>query len=70
MLKAYKDKREEDHDHAAWIMYHGALLARMKTMPPLKQFLSGKKPVKILDETAIMAHLKAYQKRYETECQS
>lgn len=44
-------------------MWHGAVLHRIEKMPPLTDFLAGKKPSKGIDEHAIMARLKAYQKR-------
>lgn len=46
-------------------MWHGAMLQRCQKLPPLQDFLSSKKPVKGIDERAIMARLKAYQKRRE-----
>jgi hypothetical protein len=72
IVKAYIEKKEEDHDHDAWIMWHGAILPKLKTMPDLKDFLSSakKKQVQKIDEHAILARLKAYQKRVEQECQS
>lgn len=33
--KAIKAERE----HATWCMWHGAVLARMQTIPPLERFL-------------------------------
>jgi hypothetical protein len=61
----------ENKDFQSWLMWHGALLPKLKKMPELKEFLSSnKKQVKKIDEVAILARLKAYQKRVETECQS
>ena len=65
-VNAYSKKEENDHDHAAWIMYHGAALTRVKKMPELKQFLSSAKvqtPSQGINERAILERLKAYSKR-------
>ena len=71
IFKTFSKTKEEEHDHSAWIMWHGALLPKLKKMPELKIFLSSdKKQVKRIDEVAIMARLKAYQKRVKEECQS
>ena len=56
---------EIEHDHKAWVMWHGVALQRMKKMPPLKDYMAGNKPVQGIDENAIMARLRAYQKRVE-----
>lgn len=49
-------------------MWHGAALIRsQKKMPPLKQFMSGKKQVKGIDECAIIDRLKAYNIRIAKE---
>jgi hypothetical protein len=62
-VEAYSKKQEQEHDHKAWLMWHGAVLGRVQKMPPLSDFTSGKKNVKRIDEHAIIARLKAYQKR-------
>lgn len=64
-VDAYIKKQEQEHDHRVWIMWHGEAIRRMKKLPPLSDFMSGKKPVKGIDEAAIIARLKAYQKRVE-----
>lgn len=51
------------------MMWHGALLGRIQNTPPLENFLTGKKPMNLIDEEAIMARLEAYQKRVD-ECLS
>lgn len=48
-------------------MWHGAAIGGMRKLPPLKQFLSKyKKPVKGIDEGAIIARLKAYQNKQDS----
>lgn len=64
-LKAYQEKKEAEHDSNVWFMWHSEAIARIKKLPPMNDFLSGKKPVKVIDENAIIARLKAYQKRVE-----
>jgi hypothetical protein len=66
-IDGFSDRKEQEHKHSAWIMYHGAALARASKMPPLTAFIEHKKPVKGIDEAAIMARLKAYKKRYAQE---
>lgn len=60
-LGAFSDKKKEDHDQSAWLMWHGAALERVDKLPPLSNFLSVKKVVKGIDEAAILARLKQYQ---------
>jgi len=48
-------------------MWHEAALRRCKDLPPLAEFMGDKKQVKGVDETAIMARLKAYSKRHKEE---
>ena len=60
-LGAYSEKLEQEHDHNVWIMWHGAVLHRVNKLPPMTDFLSGKKTSKGIDERAIMARLRAYQ---------
>lgn len=65
-VNGYAKKKENDHDHAAWIMYHGAALTRVKKLPELKQFLSSAKVQTTsqgINERAILERLKAYSKR-------
>ena len=64
-VDGFSKRTESEHDSKAWIMWHGAMLQRCQKLPPLQDFLSSKKPVKGIDEHAIMARLKAYQKRRE-----
>ena len=66
--KGYKRRKERDHDHAAWVMWHNALLSGVsgKKFPKLDMFMSNnKKSKKSVDESSIKAWLKAYSKRYE-----
>lgn len=66
LLEAYSDKEKQDFDVAVWLVWHGAYFERAKKLPRLKDFMQGsKKQSKGIDETAIMARLKAYQKRVE-----
>lgn len=62
-FRAYIRRKEAQHDHDAFMMYHGAVLARVKRMPPFKNYLSAslKKPKKGIDERDIIGRLKAYQ---------
>lgn len=62
-VEAYSDKMEDDHKQSVWLMYHGAIIPKMKKIPPLKDFLTPKKAVQGIDENAIMARLKAYNER-------
>ena len=63
-LEGYRMRREADHDQAAWMMWHGAVLQRVKKIPALDEFLAGKKKrVNTIDEAAILTRLKAYNKR-------
>ena len=74
-IEAAGKRREDEHDHASWIMWHGAVLSRWPTgkkakkFPDLKKFLSGalnhKKHIPRIDENAIMAQLKAYSREYK-----
>lgn len=67
-IDAHKQRLEIEHDNAAWAMWHGAVLTRIESIPPLTDFLSGKKKqVSRVDERAIMARLKAYSARYGKE---
>jgi hypothetical protein len=56
-------RQRHQHNHDAWMMYHGAALSQpLKKRPPLDAYLvAGKKTVKPIDEAAIMSQLKAYQ---------
>jgi len=64
-LEAAGERRDEAHNSAAFMMWHGALLTRSKEILPLKRFLANaKKPVNRIDENAIIARLKAYQDNY------
>lgn len=67
LVDAAVERRDSDHDRQAWFMWHQAALGGLKKLPPLKQFLSKyKKPVKGIDEGAIMARLKAYQEQRDS----
>ena len=64
---------ELEHDTAAWMMWHNALLSNAdpKKFPKFEQFkYRSEKPVKNLDENAIMNWLKSYSERYKKECKS
>jgi hypothetical protein len=63
------DKRwEANHNHDAWLMWHGAALNRTsKKFPPLNDFMAGKKPVQGINENAIMTRLRQYKARFERE---
>lgn len=49
-------------------MWNGAALQRAKKMAPLRDFLSSKKQVNGIDDSAIMERLRAYSER--VKCQS
>lgn len=69
-LEGYRSRKNKEHDSAAWMMWHNALLsgASGKNFPKLEKFMSSyKKPSKSVDEGAIMGWLKAYSKRYKKE---
>ena len=68
-MKAHNKRRAEEHDRAAFFMWHTEALARHKKMPPLKSYLfeslvdkpDDKKGVKAIDENAIIGRLKGYK---------
>ncbi len=65
-IKSYSERKKNEYEQAAFIMWHGAVLARMdgKKFPPLSDFIKPiNKPLKQIDERAIIARLKAYNKR-------
>lgn len=63
-VDGYRERKEQDHDHAVWTAWQGAYFQRAKKMPPVKDyFSSSKKQVKKIDETGIITRLKAYQKK-------
>lgn len=62
-VSVYLKKHRASHENEMWIMWHGAVLPRMEKIPPLSVFLEPKKDKKKIDESAIIARLKAYQKR-------
>ncbi len=66
-LEGYNERRENEHNKDAWMMYHGALLTRVKEPPKLEKFLLGRKPVKGIDEDAILAAFRSYQDRRNRE---
>lgn len=67
-VEAYADAQISKHNQKVWFMWHGAALARVKEMPSIKKFFtSDKKQVKHIDETAIIARMKAYNQRLEND---
>lgn len=78
-VDAYQKMQDERHDHHVWLMYHVAVLTRWagkKPFPDIKKFLSetlkkevNKKPVKGLDEGAIMVWLKAAKEHHNAKAQ-
>jgi hypothetical protein len=65
-VESANKRRADEHDHAAWLMWHNAALPKMKEFKPLSAFLSSAhkpKAVTGIDEAAIMARMKAYNKR-------
>lgn len=79
ILKAHQTKKDSRWDEVAWFMYHLAVLFKTPaknfpknmdgfTAKALRSLASMKKKVKAIDETAIMARLRAYkQKRLEEQ---
>lgn len=69
-VKAHNKRRAEEHNRAAFFMWHKEALARHKKMPPLKNYLfetlteeepEVKKAVKNIDDNAIIGRLKGYK---------
>lgn len=63
-------RKQREHDSNAWMMWHNAILSGVspKKFPKLSQFLhSAKKPVKSLNENAIMDWLKGYSREYKKQ---
>jgi hypothetical protein len=66
VLDADADERKTRHELRAWHAWHTAVLGRVKKMPTLASLTAVKKEKrKGVDESALKAHLKAYQKRRE-----
>lgn len=65
----YAERLDSKHDHDAWMMYHGAVLTRVKKVPPLKNYLAAafKKPKKGIDENDIKARMRAHNRREESK---
>lgn len=68
-LEAHQDKVQEDRDHSAYLMWHGAMLGRAETLPPLKDYLIN--PIDEtepkIDEISIKARLMEYNKRVKND---
>lgn len=63
-MRGYEERERRQHDAAIWVGWHTAAFQKSKRLPPLKDYLSSsKKRMQGVDEDAIMARLKAYQKR-------
>jgi len=66
-MQAFQERWKMQHNHDAWMMWHGALLSiPVKGKPtPLKNFLvtDDKKEVKLIDESAILTRFKRYNER-------
>lgn len=67
-ISGYTKRKKSQNDFDTWLMWHGAVLQRAQKIPPLSEFIQEKKPIKKIDEAAIMARLKAYSRRFK-ECQ-
>ena len=57
------DLREAETESGIAYAWYNAAFTRAKKLVPLKEVLRKKEPVKVIDEHAIMARLKAYSKR-------
>jgi len=69
-VEGWQDGRREDHEKAVWLMWHAEALSRARKMPPMAEFLTAadRKPKKPgIDEAAIKARFRAYQKRLDNE---
>lgn len=54
-----------------WAVWHTAALPLFRKFPKFADFIKGqKKPVKVIDETAIIAQLKAHNARLKNDGQS
>lgn len=60
--ESFTEYNQKKQDHAAWLMWHGAVIPLMKKPPPLESFLS-KKGMQDNTENAIINQLRAYQAR-------
>lgn len=68
--EAHEENQKNDYNVAAFMMWNNACLSGRsgKHFPPLDQFLVGyKKPVNGVDESGIMARMKAYSTRFKKE---
>lgn len=67
-METAREKAIADHDRAVWFMWHAESLARAKKLPHMKAyFYKEKKTAATVDETAIMARLKAYNAQLEKQ---
>ncbi len=64
-MEAFEKKRDAERDYDLSIAWHIAAFGRAKKLPSLKEII--RKPKKGIDETEILARLKAYNKRLENE---
>lgn len=63
LIKERNERALENHNRQTWLMWHGAVLQRIEKIPPLDKFIAGKKPMRGINENAIINHLKAYQRK-------
>ena len=64
--EAYKKRKEEEHEHAVWIMWHAEALSRTEKLPSMKDLLAKQAKTSI-DEGSIKARLTAYNKRLDND---
>jgi hypothetical protein len=67
-IDGFKTKSEREHSEHRWLVWHGAALTRMKKMVDFHSFVGIKKnSSKKIDEGAIIARLKEYNRRLANE---
>lgn len=54
---AFQFKADQTFQYSGWIAWHTAALTRMKKMPPLKKFLTVKKPQTTQDQLKMVEAL-------------
>ena len=62
-IEAYTASEEDSFKKATWQTWHCAVLGRIKHIPSLGEMLGVKKQVQGIDKNAIIAYVKAHNKR-------
>ena len=63
-VDAYIESKKQDNDFQKWLMWHGAVLTRVKKVPSLEKILGDKetKNVKMTKGRDIIGNIKSYMK--------